>query len=332
MYNQEPINDQAILDIIESIPEFKTAWDLEHDSQVFIESLPEMMVQRDLALERLNKKPGKKTKVTGRKGNLAQWKIIVAFYIHLFGLDSSFYSGETLVLLQRAGLMMSSFQRMNDWWFYYENFLRWLLYVCSSLEQVSLINVADVSKIICKTSPLKYEHLKDIVKLWDEGRGSHSEQPASVPRNLSSAEKDGIETLWKNQESNATQRNQLKRQGNHNQTIAFCKSNRIDTVLWATGNWIPRDSRLLSIDSLITGSVYTYSGAHFSVYKWMNDALQAQNKAFEDLAIDRNFALRSKLYKELKSMKIMRLFSGVWLSLSEKVKKMNLVFGIVNSL
>ena len=58
-------------------------------------------------------------------------------------------------------------------------------------------------KSICQTKVLKDQHLAFIVKLWDEGRGSHKEMPESPVRELSKAENDGVMMKHYNQKTNA---------------------------------------------------------------------------------------------------------------------------------
>ena len=286
-----------ISNIVSGNSYFKRKWELEHNPLVFIESLPEAMVQRDLWLERENASKVTGEVVTGKKGNLKQWKMIVSFYAEHFGLNKSFYSGEQLTLLQRGGLVMMSFQRSNDLWFYFENFLRWMLFICSSLEQRMF------PKAICKTWALKMEHLTLIVQLWDEGRGKYPDEPTTTPRNLSAVEFAGIKVIHKNQKSNSSARNQGQRQGDFKQLKTFCQSNFRSKTLRSCGNWKPStpeepNSRLLSIDSMFSKSMYEYgAGTHHAEYWWMNDCMESQTKAYEDEIIRENFALRADKFK-----------------------------------
>jgi hypothetical protein len=216
------------------------------------------MVQRDLQLETGNSKKVLGEIVTGRKGNLEQWSIIVAFYAECFGLKKSFYSGETLTTLQRAGLFMMSFQRSNDLWFYFENFLRWMLYICSSLEQRMF------PKEIRKTWELKMEHLGLIVTLCDEGR----EKP-SLNRDLTSTEVAKIKNIVRNQKSGGRNKGN-GRGGDEKEFLKACSENYISKTLSSVGNWEKKNSRMLSWDSLVSGSVYSVNRqSHFPEYWWM---------------------------------------------------------------
>ncbi len=102
--------------------------------QKFLNDLPQRMVDRDNCLERHNQRENRISEpVTRRMGTLSQWELVVEFYSSYFGLTKSFYSGEDLITLQRAELFMLSFQRTDDKVYYFENFLRWMLYICSSM-------------------------------------------------------------------------------------------------------------------------------------------------------------------------------------------------------
>jgi hypothetical protein len=295
---QNNVLEKKINNIIKGNSAFKKVWELEHDAGIFIENLPAAMVKRDLNLERENAKKVVGHIVTGRKGTLKQWKIIVSFYAEHFGLGKSFYSGEALTTLQRAGLFMMSFQRSNDLCFYYENFLNGMLYICSSLEQRMF------PKDICKTWELKMEHLKLIVDLWDEGRGRYLEMPTSPRRVLTNAELTGIKTIHHHQKSDSTRRNQGDRQGDLNELELFCATNFRSKTLWSIGNWQPStpaapNSRLLSVDSMISKSKYEYQeDTHFAEYWWINDCMESQTKAYEDEIIRNNFALRAENYRD----------------------------------
>jgi len=251
------------------------------------------MVNRDDNLERDNQRENRNSEpVTGTMGCLEQWKLIVEFYSNYFGLTKSFYSGEELKTLQRGGMFMMSFQRSDDTVYYFENFLRWMLYICSSMEQRMF------PKSICKTKLLKDEHLALIVKLWDEGRGSYQEMPESPVRDLSQKEINGIKVIHENQKHTAKGRKQQNRQGDAKKLVKFCGSNNISKTFWSIGNWIPSNSEasnplLLSIDSMISKSKYEYdSSTHFAEYWWVNDAMEAQTKAYEDEFIRQDSRLR----------------------------------------
>jgi hypothetical protein len=196
--------------------------------------------------------------VTGRKGNLKQWEIIASFYAEHFGLTGSFYSGEKLITLQRAGLFMMSFQRSDDLIYYFENFLRWMLYICSSLEQRMF------PKEISKTWQLKMEHLALIVTLCDEGRGK-----PSLNRDLTSTEVVKIKLMVQNQEMGG--RNKGKgRGGDEKEFLKACSENYISKTLSSVGNWERKNSRMLSWDSLVSGSGYSVNRqSHFPEYWWM---------------------------------------------------------------
>lgn len=266
---QKNVLEKKINSNIKGNSTFRIVWELEHNPVVFIENLPAAMVNRDLELERANAKKVKGEIVTGRKGNLKQWKMIVSFYAEYFGLTRSFYSGRALTTLQRAGLFMMSFQRSSDLWYYFENFLRWMLLICSSLEQRMF------PQAICKTWELKMDHLKLIVDLWDEGRGLYTEEPASTPRKLSAAELKGIRTIHHSQKSYSKRRKQGERQGDIDDLKEFCGSNFRSKTLWSVGNWVPSkpdcpNSRLVSVDSMVSKSSYEYEGdTHFAEYWWM---------------------------------------------------------------
>jgi hypothetical protein len=77
----------------------------ESDIQKFLNDLPQNMVNRDLWLEGDNQRENRISEpVTERMGSLAQRELIVEFYSEHSGLTSSFYSGEDLITLQRAGV------------------------------------------------------------------------------------------------------------------------------------------------------------------------------------------------------------------------------------
>ena len=267
------------------------ALERESDIQSFLKNLPQKMVERDKWLQRGLRRS---EPVTGRKGSLAQWKLIVEFYSEHFGLSKSFYSGEELITLQRAGMFMMSFQRSDDTVYYFENFLRWMLYICSSMEQRMF------PKSICQTKVLKDEHLALIVKLWEEGRGSHKEMPESPVRELSKTEINGVMMKHYHQKSNAKAANQQERQGDKEKLLEFCRTNFISKTFWAIGDWKPStesapNSRLLSIESMVNKSVYDYDGStHFSEYWWVNDAMESLTKAYESEFIRQESRLRKR--------------------------------------
>ena len=93
---QKNVLEKKINSIIKGNSTFRNVWELEHDAGIFIENLPAAMVQRDLLLERENAKKVTGEIVTGRQGNLKQWRIIVSFYAQYFGLGELFHSGEEL--------------------------------------------------------------------------------------------------------------------------------------------------------------------------------------------------------------------------------------------
>lgn len=271
------------------------ALERESDIQKFLIDLPQKMVNRDLWLERDNQRENRISEpVTGRKGSLAQWELIVEFYSSYFGLTKSFYSGEELITLQRGGMFMMSFQRSDDRVYYFENFLRWMLYICSSMEQRMF------PQSICQTKVLKDEHLALIVKLWDEGRGLHKEMPESPVRDLSKDEYDGIMMKHYNQKHRAAARNQQERQGDKKKLFEFCRTNFISKTLWSLGDWKPStesapNSRLLSIESMVNKSVYDYDGStHFAEYWWVNDAMESLTKAYESEFIRQDSRLRKR--------------------------------------
>ena len=275
------------------------ALERESDIQKFLNDLPQRMVNRDDLLERDNQRENRNSEpVTGRMGSLAQWELIVEFYSEYFGLTKSFYSGEELISLQRAGMSMLSFQRSDDTQYYFENFLRWMLYICSSMEQRIF------PKSICQTKVLKDEHLALIVKLWDEGRGSHKEMPESPVRELSKAENDGIIKKHYNQKHQAAARNQRERQGDEKKLLEYCRTNFLSKTLWSLGDWKPSttevpNSLLLSIDSMVNKSKYDYEAStHFAEYWWMNDAMESLTKSYESEFIRQDSRLRKRENRE----------------------------------
>ena len=254
------------MEIIQGNSRFRNTWAKEHDVEKWIKNLPEEMVKRDKQLERENAKKVRGEIVTGRKGNLKQWEIIVSFYAEYFGLNKSFYSGESLTTLKRAGLFMMSFQRSNDLLYYFENFLKWMLYICSSLEQRMF------PRAICKKKEEKDMHLARIVTLWDEGRGAHETMPPSPIRYLNPETEVPI-VLHRFNGQKST-RYGPGRQGDWEIFKNWSEHHFRSQTLWSLGNYEANNALSLSADSLVSGSAYdmietpTYT-SHYCEYWWM---------------------------------------------------------------
>jgi hypothetical protein len=113
-------------------------------------------------------------RTTGRRGTLAQWTIIMDFLFNNYDYNHSFYSGIVLVLSTRGGIYQISIQRGNDWWFYFENFLKGLLCFITSAEQ-------RLFPVRAKTAPAKLAHLNFICDLMEEGRRNPRMSPPFPP-------------------------------------------------------------------------------------------------------------------------------------------------------
>ena len=98
---------------------------MRNDPNYFLAQYPALKVSAD---NQLAKRRGHKT--FGRQGSLDQWRWAFTILLDLFRVDGKHFShlsGKELVFQSCSGLVQFSLERLNDWWYYWENLLRGLV-------------------------------------------------------------------------------------------------------------------------------------------------------------------------------------------------------------
>jgi len=210
------------------------------DPQFFLQQYPSLMVQKDKALEKYR---GHKT--FGRQGTEEQWRRALTVLLDLFGVNGqhiSHLSGKLLVFTSRAGLVQFSLERLNDWWFYWENLLRGMVLFITSAEQ--RIPLRDY----CQLPQDKLDIYGYLSESYMEGRGRLEREareagrdlvePESPYRPLTAAEKAVTRKQWEHQAGNTATSGGVSRQVvTLDEWQEYCASHRICKVLLVEGSY-----------------------------------------------------------------------------------------------